>query len=175
MDWAVNVHGDVGEALQLCVFGVSLVGSAWLLDAAGGSGLLGYLFAGLLLGPQVLDFVPQIDSIRVLGRIGVAFLLLEAGLHIDKAIVRQLGLRAFGLTLAGMTTPLLGGMVVMYVLGYTDLLQAFGVGACFMPTSVGMSVQILADFNELDTLSGQVSNLTHASILGHRLAAMKIL
>ena len=27
-----------------------------------------------------------------------------------------------------------------YVLGYTDFLQAFSVGACFMPTSVGMSV-----------------------------------
>ena len=37
-----------------------------------------------------------------------------------------------------------------------DFLQAFGVGACFMPTSVGMSVQILTDFQELDTMAGQM-------------------
>jgi hypothetical protein len=81
---------------------------------------------------------------------------MEAGLHLDKHVVKELGLQAFGLTICGMSAPLFGAIGVMYLLGYRDFLQAFAVGACFMPTSVGMSVQILGDFNEMDTLAGQM-------------------
>jgi hypothetical protein len=156
VDWEPEIHGDVLYAIKLCVFGVALLASAWILNKIGGSGLLGYLFAGLVFGPKVLDFVPETDALRILGRIGVAFLLMEAGLHLNKHAVKEMGLRALGLTLCGMTAPLFGAILVMYVLGYDDFLQAFGVGACFMPTSVGMSVQILTDFDELDTMAGQM-------------------
>jgi Kef-type K+ transport system membrane component KefB len=73
--------------------------------------------------------------VRIAGRIGVAFLLLEAGLHMDAKIVRELGLRALGLTVAGMSAPLAGAIAVMYCLGYDDFLQAFAVGARCRPYS----------------------------------------
>ena len=151
-----EISGDVNDAIWLCAFAMSLVVFEKLLSWMGGAGLLGYLFAGLIFGPQLVNVVPKVDTIRVLGRIGVAFLLLEAGLHLDGKIVRELGFRAFGLTVAGMSAPLFGAIAVMYILGYDDFMEAFSVGACFMPTSVGMSVAILEDFNELDTFSGQM-------------------
>eukprot|EP01047_Picozoa_sp_COSAG01_P034565 COSAG01_NODE_2603_length_7393_cov_39.196874_2_plen_523_part_00 len=156
IDFSVDISGDVFYAIQLCLFALALKSAAAFIDVIGGSGLLGFLIAGLIIGPQALDYVPETDAIRIIGRIGVSFLLLEAGLHLDKEVVKECGLRAFGLTCAGMTAPLLGAIAVMYILGYDDFLQAFSVGACFMPTSVGMSVQILSDFNELDTFSGQM-------------------
>ena len=43
------------DFLQLCVLAVALTAAAAALNLAGGSGLLGYLFAGLALGPQVYN------------------------------------------------------------------------------------------------------------------------
>ena len=64
VDWEPEIHGDVLYAIKLCVFGVALLASAWILNKIGGSGLLGYLFAGLVFGPKVLDFVPETDALR---------------------------------------------------------------------------------------------------------------
>jgi len=130
VDLTPEIHGDVLYALILCAFGVVMLASAYCLNFIGGSGLLGYLFAGLAFGPQVLDVIPETDAIRILGRIGVGFLLMEAGLHLDKEMVKILGLRAFGLTLAGMSAPLFGAILVMYVLGYDDFLQVSPPSTC---------------------------------------------
>lgn len=65
-----GIHHDVTEAILFCVFAVALVAAEKSLDYVGGSGLLGYLFAGLVFGPQLFDIVPQVDAVRVLGRIG---------------------------------------------------------------------------------------------------------
>ena len=87
VDMEPDIGGDVLDAIKLSAFAFVLRIFAAALDYMGSAGLLGYLFAGLLFGPQLADFVPETDAIRILGRIGVGFLLLEAGLHLKGDVV----------------------------------------------------------------------------------------
>ena len=72
--------------------------------------LVGEIFAGFLLGPPLADFVPFPEALVLVGEIGLIMLLLEAGVELDVAQLRETGLRALAIGCTGTLLPLLVGM-----------------------------------------------------------------
>lgn len=77
---------DQDQMARFCGLIVILLLFRKLFETCGNSGLIGYLIGGIIVGPYAFDLVDHytIESIRILGRIGVCLLILEAGLHTGK-------------------------------------------------------------------------------------------
>jgi CPA2 family monovalent cation:H+ antiporter-2 len=62
-----------------------LLGAAMLLggvcERIKQSPLLGYLLAGVLLGPNALDVLPNFEAVNTIAELGVALLLFTIGLE----------------------------------------------------------------------------------------------
>ena len=113
------------------------------------------IVAGIVLGPSVLGWVRVDLPVRVLALIGLAFLLLLAGLEID---VR--GLRGRLLRLAGAGYAVSLGLAVLAGLGFralgwtpSPLLLAVALTA----TSLGLVVPVLKDAGRIADPVGQTT------------------
>ncbi|WP_448561826.1 cation:proton antiporter domain-containing protein [Trichothermofontia sp.] len=83
-------------------------------------GLVGLLFAGMILGPDGLKLLdPSSDVMKLLSDIGKIYLMFVAGMEIDLVEFRKTRQRSLSFGLATFLIPLLGGTLVG---------QAFGMG-----------------------------------------------
>ncbi len=129
------------------------------------------IVAGILVGPQVLDWLRVDDVARFLALLGVAFLLFLAGAELDLGALRgrplRLGMVGFGvsfvLTVAGAFALHAAGV------SFTPLLVA--VALC--STSVGIVVPVLRDTHNLHSdvgtlvvAGGAVAEFASIALLG---------
>src|SRR6516162_168720 len=112
------------------------------------------ILLGILVGPQVLGWASNDEPVQVLALLGLAFLLLLAGLEIDfdrlrGRLLRVTGLAwvvSFGIALAFGFALKAGGLVL------SPLLVATIVSA----TGLGIIVPILKDAGQTSTSFGQL-------------------
>jgi len=113
------------------------------------------MIIGMILGPPLLNIVPSPDGFALLGRIGLMLLVLEAGLGIELEQLMAVGLRAFLMGITGALAPVLLVVGLMpIVFKSTPVKESLSIGAAVGPTSVAFSVQLLKEFNLLETSSG---------------------
>ena len=80
----------LGELLLLLGGAVAL-GAA--LEAIGVSAVIGYLLAGVILGPGLTGLVADVGPFEVVAELGVALLLFSIGLEMTPAKLRGFGVR----------------------------------------------------------------------------------
>ena len=119
--------------------------------------LLGYLVCGLVIGPFGLGQITQIEEIKALAEIGVAFLLFALGVEFSLAELRRVkdiaikgSLLQIGLTIALVTlfTTLLGWV-------QTPIKGIF-MGAVLSLSSTAVVLKTLTERGEVNTIHGQV-------------------
>jgi Kef-type K+ transport system membrane component KefB len=112
------------------------------------------ILLGIVVGPQVLGWASNDEPVQVLSLIGLAFLLLLAGLEIDFNRLRGRLLRLTGLSYAvsfGLA------LVVGYGLRAGDLVRSpLLVAIILSATGLGIILPILKDAGETSTPFGQV-------------------
>jgi len=130
------------------------------------SPIIGWLAAGMLLGPQsplsLIDRAHQ-DQWMLLGTLGVTLLIAESGTHIHFEKIKKVGVSAVFVALIGTFLPLVLGFGLVFLFEYgsdtklsTQCTAAFAVGCSMAPTSVGVALKLLTEANELNSLSGQL-------------------
>ena len=108
------------------------------------------ILAGVVIGPALLGLVePSDEVIRVMAKLGVAFLLVLAGLELDFDIIRgrplKLGLQSFVLSV-------ILGILVTLPLGVADVIvDPLFIGIVLTATSLGIVIPVLKDAAQLDT------------------------
>ncbi|WP_448570643.1 cation:proton antiporter domain-containing protein [Trichothermofontia sp.] len=81
-------------------------------------GLVGLLFAGMILGPDGLKLLdPSSDVMKLLSDIGKIYLMFVAGMEIDLAEFRKTRERSLSFGIATFLIPLLGGTLVGQLFG----------------------------------------------------------
>lgn len=81
-------------------------------------GLVGLLFAGMILGPDGLKLLdPGSDVMKLLSDIGKIYLMFVAGMEIDLAEFRKTRNRSLSFGLATFLIPLIGGTLVGQLFG----------------------------------------------------------
>src|SRR5687768_1964045 len=106
------MHGiDFIKDLAVVMLVAGLVG--WACHRAGLSVVVGYLVAGMVIGPYTPPFqlVSNLDSIETLAQVGLIFLMFSIGMGLSLRKLKRLGL---SLVLATFT-----GAIVMYNLTRT--------------------------------------------------------
>lgn len=181
--------------VQLFVIVVFARTLGWMMRKIGLPGVIGELGAGLLLGPSVFGTVwpdgfnwflneghEEVQSAALLGIawVGVALLLVVTGFETDLDLIRKLGRPAALVTAGSLILPLIGGLVVGYVL--PDVFVAAGaervnfalfVALALSVSSLAVVAKILSelglmrrDFGQITVAAGMANDVIGWLLLG---------
>lgn len=143
----------------LFAIGLSIVAASILAYAAQflrQPALLGYIAAGMIIGPSGLRLVEHQEDVTAISELGLAFLLFIVGLEIDvKKFVKSGASSAIIGVVQVALCALLGSGVATW-LGYSDL-DAVYIGVTLAFSSTMIVVKLLSDRGELDTLPGRIT------------------
>ena len=119
------------------------------------SAILGYLAAGMLLGPHALNWVANPDDVELLAELGVALLLFSIGLEFPWSRLKRSGgaLAAGGLQVL-LTLAAGAGLALLFGLGGV---QAFTVGAILALSSTAYVLRLLTRHAALESPRGRLS------------------
>jgi len=119
------------------------------------SPMLGYLAAGMVIGPSALSLVTDVETIGVIGELGVVMLLFTIGLELSFRRLKLMRWEVFGL---GGAQFLITGLIVAgaaWGLGATPK-AAFVIGAGLALSSTAIVLQLLSERGEVATRLGRV-------------------
>lgn len=134
--------------LTAAVFGASLAERLKL------GSIIGYLTAGLLIGPAFLNLIRDVHAPQALAELGVVFLLFTVGLELPMERLRRLPRAMFilgGLQMA-VTTAMLAGLGML--LGFSWA-AAVALGAALSLSSTAIVLRLLAERRELHSRLGR--------------------
>ncbi|GEM_PF-2939104 len=118
--------------------------------------IVGYLMAGVVVGPHTPGFRSDVELIRSLAEVGVAFLLFAVGTEVHLGHLRKVqrvGILG-GLVQVTLTVGL--GALVGRSLG-TDWPAAFFFGALIAVSSTTVAVKLLLDRGQLGSSHGRIA------------------
>ena len=118
--------------------------------------IIGYILAGMLLGPNAIDLVPNYEAVATMAELGVALLLFMIGLEFSWRRLKSIGAIALGGgTLQVLVTiALSAGICVKLGMGAHS---ALAVGAIIALSSTAVVLRLLVDRTELDSIHGRNS------------------
>lgn len=117
--------------------------------------MLGYLLAGIAIGPWGLGFISDVDEILHFSELGVVFLMFIIGLELNPSKLWQLRRSIFGV---GAAQVLLSAALLAGLLMLTDFAwQAAVVGGIgFAMSSTAMALQLMREKGKNRSESGQL-------------------
>jgi len=120
------------------------------------SPVVGYLAAGVAVGPFALGLVSEVEDARALGEYGVIFLLFAIGLGLPLRRLRAMWRYIFGLGLAQVaaTSALAGAAAAGFGFGWE---AAFVIGGAVAFSSTAAVLQLLTERQELNRRFGRVA------------------
>lgn len=126
--------------------------------------VVGALFAGILIGPAVLNIVVESQYITVMSEIGVIVLMFLAGMEADVGELKKAGFASFVIAMLGVIVPLGGGYLLYAVYNpilngipsdaHLEILQNVFIGVILTATSVSISVETLKEMGKLNSRAG---------------------
>lgn len=141
------------ETLIILISAVAVVSLFQWLRA---SSILGYLLAGLIIGPKALGFINTLEGTKFLGEMGVLFLLFTIGLKMPLQRLQVLRRYVFGLgTLQVVCTAALITFVLLMF--NIELEPAILIGTVLALSSTAVGIQILSERGDLALRFGRVS------------------
>ncbi|WP_419710915.1 monovalent cation:proton antiporter-2 (CPA2) family protein [Pseudomonas sp. NFX224] len=134
--------------------------------------VLGYLFAGVIIGPSVLGLIGNPESVAHISELGVVLLLFIIGLELSPRRLWVMRKSVFGVGLAQvLLTGTVLGLLALYVFGQPlNTAIVLGLGLALSSTAFGL--QSLAERKELTSPHGR---LAFAILLFQDIAAIPLI
>jgi monovalent cation:proton antiporter-2 (CPA2) family protein len=141
-------------SLILIIIGTKLAGH--LCHRIGIPAVIGELLTGVILGPALLGLVLHTEMISIFAEIGVILLMFLAGLESDLDKLKKYLKPSVMVALFGILLPMifLSGAAHLFDITWKE---AIFIGVIFSATSVSISVQVLKEYQRLDTAEGSVT------------------
>ena len=150
---------DFDSLIRISVFLICLYLVGRSCRILGVSPIIGEMIVGVLLGPNVADFVPNADFWSLAGVFGVTLMIFESGMHLDFEMLKTVGPKAGVVAVLGTFLPLGAGMLLIHLLdneAFPIWPTGLAVGVALAPTSVGMGLKMLGETHQLGELYGQL-------------------
>ncbi len=145
-------HGD--QLTDITIVVTAALACGLLLGRFRQPAIVGYILAGVVLGPSVMGFVEDREQINFLAELGVLLLLFSIGMELDVSNFRSVIRFSFivtGLQIAIATTVIL---LCSWPLGWPwelSVLVGFGVAL----SSTAVTIKLLEDVGEIDSETGR--------------------
>lgn len=120
------------------------------------SPLVGYLLAGILVGPHSPGFVADASTAAQCAEIGVILLMFGVGLHFHLKDLLAVGAIAVGGATAQISLATLAAMGLLRLFGF-DALSGAVYGMAISVASTVVLTRVLADNHDLHTTTGHVA------------------
>jgi len=120
--------------------------AGWLFQKAGLSVIVGYLVAGMMIGPfSPLQLVEQSQNIQILSQVGLIFLMFSIGLGLSLRRLRRLGGSVLAATVLASLLVFNGWRLLGLALGWTEAESLFLAGMFTVSSSaiIGKTLQEL--------------------------------
>jgi Kef-type K+ transport system membrane component KefB len=118
--------------------------------------ILGYILAGLLVGPAVFDIIKAVEMFEAFSNIGIALLLFIIGLGMNVSELRKLGRVVVLTALASLITIGTIGFTASGLMGFSRT-ESVIIGLALFFSSTIIIIKILSDKKEQNRLHGQVA------------------
>ena len=118
--------------------------------------IIGYMLAGIIIGPLGLGWVVNHDVITTLSEIGIAFLLFIVGLELDIRKLKHLGAVSLIVGLGQVVLTFIAGYILAIFLGLPST-YAFYVSIALTLSSTVIIIKLLSDKNEINALHGRIA------------------
>jgi CPA2 family monovalent cation:H+ antiporter-2 len=139
---------------------VVALGAALVLGLAlarlGQNAVVGYLLAGVLIGPHGLALLRAVSDVRAMAELGVALLLFTIGLELPWRRLRALGVPGVGAGTMQIVGTGAATAVAVMALGLGPG-QATVLGMIIAFSSTAVVFRVLAERAEIDSVAGRVS------------------
>ena len=166
---AASLH--IPHLYEVVVFLMAAVVIVPLFQRMHASPVLGFLFAGVLIGPHGLRIIRDVEGVSALAELGVIFLLFTIGLELSLDRLKAMKRLVFGLgTLQVVAT---GAVICAVLLAFGFPLPAAAIiGSSAALSSTAVIIQLLMERGEFATRHGRT---TFAVLLFQDLAVVPIL
>lgn len=168
---AVGPEADFTWLRDAVVYLGAVVVVAPICVRIGASPILGYLLAGVALGPHALGVITEMEGARSLAEFGVVLLMFTIGLELSFQRLRIMAKQVFGF---GPAQVLLTGVGVYFVGRWLGLSfeAALLVGGALSLSSTALVVRLLA---EKAALQSRLGRLVFSTLLFQDLAVAPML
>jgi glutathione-regulated potassium-efflux system protein KefB len=142
--------------LPILIFLAAAVVAVPLFRALGMGAVIGYLAAGIIIGPHALGFIGSAESTLPVAELGVVLLLFILGLELNpsRALAMRKDMLALGLTQMIICSALIGG--ALWWAGFDPRGAALaGIGLSFSGTAIAL--QILEERGAVNSAYGRRS------------------
>ena len=133
---------------QALVYLAAMVVAVPLFKRLGLGSVLGYLAAGVVIGPWAFGLISDVESVLHVAELGVVLLLFIIGLELQPSRLWELRRTVFGFGTSQVvgTTVVIGAIAMLLGLGVT---AAIVVGVGLSLSSTAFALQLLAEKKEL--------------------------
>ncbi|MEE8469639.1 MAG: cation:proton antiporter [Planctomycetota bacterium] len=118
------------------------------------SPIIGYLAAGILLGPNALQFISSASEVKMLAELGVALLLFTIGLEFSWHRLRRLGAAALGGGAAQVVLTMGLGAATALSFGMS-FRTALTIGAIVALSSTAVVLRLLVSRAQIESVHGR--------------------
>ncbi|MAF34896.1 hypothetical protein CMO91_03555 [Candidatus Woesearchaeota archaeon] len=118
--------------------------------------IMGYILAGLLLGPSFLGVLQDQQLIVILSEIGIAFLLFMVGLELDVRKLKEVGKISVLAGIAQVAFTFGAGYYFLRMLSYSAQTSLYLSLALTLSSTV-LVIKLLSDKRELHSLHGRIA------------------
>ncbi|MGB0682668.1 MAG: monovalent cation:proton antiporter-2 (CPA2) family protein [Magnetovibrionaceae bacterium] len=117
--------------------------------------ILGYLVAGVIIGPHAAGFVHQLDTVKAIAELGVVFLLFTIGLELSIDKLKAIGGRIYALGILQILVT--AGAIFAIARGFgLDAPAAVVVGGGLALSSTAVVMKVLAERAQMTTDLGRM-------------------
>lgn len=118
--------------------------------------IIGYIVAGILVGPYFLDIVNSTETISILSHIGIALLLFIVGLGLSPKVIKDVGKVSLITGVGQVMFTTLIGFLICTMFGFSTLTSLYiAVALTFSSTIIIM--KLLSDKGDMKTLYGRIA------------------
>ena len=119
--------------------------------------VLGYLTAGIIIGPASLGLIKTVDTTQDIAQFGIVLLMFVIGLELQPSSLWVLRKSIFGLGFAQVAATTLGvGALAYYLFGQTWQAELV-IGFALSMSSTALALQLLAERNQLNSQFGRAA------------------
>lgn len=145
--------------IQAAIYLVSAIIVVPLFKRLGLGSVLGYLIAGIVIGPHALALINDPEHVLHFAEFGVVLMLFLVGLELETQKVWELRKTLFGLGGLQVTCTMLIVTLIAHLLGFTwTIALVAGMGIAMSSTAIGLTA--LSEKNLLGIPGGQASFAT---------------
>jgi len=114
-----------------------------------------YILTGILIGPFVLKLITNIEEIKILAELGIAFLLFMVGLEIDFKKLKDVSSSSTITGLIQVSLFFIVGFLLAIIFGFIGI-EAVYLGIILAFSSTMVVIKLLSDRHEIGTLHGRI-------------------